>query len=402
MYQYIVYTKDRQIVEGVIDAATEDIAEERLLAAGYHQVLTLTPKAPLVSFKQLFVSFYSVQKQDIAEFFNQLATLIDSQMPFVQAMSILAEQASKPAIREMINTLGKDIASGIPFSQALERYPKLISNHYIQVIRVGEKSGDLIHGLRLVAGYMEKETSTGNHVKRMLAYPAFLGLMGIIVLLIVATVAVPSLTKLFDSLGVQLPLATRMLVGVAKIITLYKFHIAAGIILLVVAAVFIRRNPTVKRYLDALSLKLPVVSGIVIMRNICRFCRSSALLIEAGLTLPQTLNAIIGTIDSDVIKQILTEIRQETIKGKGLSQPMSRVKIFPRMMVDMVAVGEKTGTLQASFVTMADYYEKRLDQRIQKLMSMIEPASIIVVGLVIAFIGVAIITPMYSMYKTLH
>jgi type IV pilus assembly protein PilC len=402
MYQYIAYTKDRQIIEGVIDAATEDIAEERLLAAGYHQVLTLTQKAPLLSFKAVFAKFRSVQKTDVAEFFSQLATLIDSHMPFVQALNIMAEQAGKTAMRDMINTLGKDIASGIPFSQALERYPKLISNNYTQVIRVGEQSGDLIHGLRLVAGYMEKETATTNNVKRMLAYPAFLGIMGIVVLLIVATVAVPSLLKLFTSLGVELPTATRILVGVAKIITLYKFHIAAGIILVVVAVVLLKRHPAVKKFIDSISLKIPIIGSIVIMRNICRFCRSSALLIEAGLTLPQALNAIIGTIDSNVIRQILMEIRQETIKGKGLSQPMSRIKIFPRLMVDMVAVGEKTGTLQTSFATMADYYEKRLDQKVQKLMSMIEPASIIIVGLVIAFIGVAIITPMYSMYKNLH
>ena len=123
----------------------------------------------------------------------------------------------------------------------------------------------------------------------------------------------------------------------------------------------LKRNAGFKKFIDVISLKLPVISGIVIMRNICRFCRSSAMLIEAGLTLPQALTAIIGTIDSDVIKQILTEIRQEIIKGKGLSQPMSKVKIFPRLLVDMVSIGEKTGNLQSSFATMADYYEKRLD-----------------------------------------
>jgi type IV pilus assembly protein PilC len=126
------------------------------------------------------------------------------------------------------------------------------------------------------------------------------------------------------------------------------------------------------------------------------------MLIEAGLTLPQALDAIIGTIDSNVIKQVLTGVRQEVIKGKGLSRQMAKAEIFPRLLVDMVSIGEKTGTLQSSFATMADYYEKRLDIRVQRLLGMIEPASIIVAGLVIALIGIAIITPLYSIYQTVH
>jgi len=402
MYQYKVYTNDRQIVEGIIDASNEDMAEARLLEAGYHQILTLKKTLPSFSFRGVFSHFRSVKKPDIVDFFSQLATLIDSRMPFVQALGILAEQAPKAALRDIINKLGQEISGGISFSQALTRYPRLISSHYCQVIKVSEKSGNLTAGLRLVASYMEKETTTSNHIRRMLSSPAFLGFMAFIVIIIIATVAVPALVNLFQSLNVNLPLATRALIAVAHFITAYKFHVVAGIIAVVIAVVLLKRQAGVKRLIDVTSLKLPVIGKIIIMRNICRFCRSSAMLIEAGLTLPQALNAIIGTIDSNVIKQILTEIRQEIIKGKGLSQPMSKVKLFPRLLVDMVSIGEKTGTLQSSFATMADYYEKRLDIRVQRLLGMIEPASIIVVGLVISLIGIAIITPLYSIYQTVQ
>ena len=138
------------------------------------------------------------------------------------------------------------------------------------------------------------------------------------------------------------------------------------------------------------------------MRNVCRFCRSSAMLIEAGLTLPQALNAIIGTIDSNIIRAALVEIRQEIIKGKGLAQPMQKSGFFPRLLVDVVAIGERTGTLQSSFSTMADYYEKRLDMRVQRLLAMVEPASIIIVGLIISFIGISIIMPLYSIYQNVR
>ena len=127
MYQYKAYTADKQIVEGIIDASSEDVAEERLLAAGYHQILTLKKTLPAFSFKGIFSRFHDVKKTDIIDFFNQLATLIDSRMPFTQALGVLAEQAPKAALRDIINKLGQEVSAGISFSQALERYPRLIS-----------------------------------------------------------------------------------------------------------------------------------------------------------------------------------------------------------------------------------------------------------------------------------
>ena len=126
------------------------------------------------------------------------------------------------------------------------------------------------------------------------------------------------------------------------------------------------------------------------------------MLVEAGMTLPQSLNAIIGIIDNGIIKKAFMEVRQEIIKGKGLSRQMAKNVLFPRLLVDVIAVGEKTGTLQSSFAAMADYYEKRLDLKVRKLLGMIEPASIIIAGILVAFIGAAIITPMYSIYQNLH
>jgi type IV pilus assembly protein PilC len=401
MYQYEAYTLDREIVQGTIDAPNEGIAEEKLNGAGYHQILTLKKTSPSLSasVKRLFLRRFSVKKAEFVDFFQQLATLLDSRMPFVQALWILAEQTPNPALRNVISKLGRDVSGGIPFSLALGQYPKLISNHYCQVIRVSEKSGDLTRGLRLVAGYIDKEITLSGHVKRMLSYPSFLGLAALIVIIIVATIAVPALTKLFESLNVDLPLVTQVLVAFAGFITTYKFHLLAGLLAIIGIGIFLKKSPSVKKYLDALALRLPIIGNIVIMRNVCRFCRSSAMLLEAGLTLPQAINAIIGTIDNGIIKNALKEIRQEIIKGKGLSQPMQKAGLFPRLLVDMVAIGEKSGSLQSSFSTMADYYEKRLDRRVQKLLSMIEPASIIIVGLIISFIGIAIITPLYSIYQ---
>jgi type IV pilus assembly protein PilC len=302
----------------------------------------------------------------------------------------------------MINKLGQQVSAGVPFSQALARYPKLVSSEYCQVLSVSEKSGDLPRGLRLVASYMEKELNTSSNVKRMLSYPAFLGVLSILVTIVIVVVGVPALLKFFNALHVELPLTTRILISVADFLMVYKFHLILGLAALGIIVPSLWKAPAVKKAWDKVSLKLPVIGSIVISRNICRFCRTGSMLVEAGLTLPQSLNAIIGIIDNNVVRQAFTAIRQEIIKGKGLSRQMINAGIFPRLLTDVISIGEKTGTLQSSFTTMADYYEKRLDIKVRRLLSMIEPASIIVAGMVIGFIGVAILQPLYSIYQNLQ
>ena len=402
MYRYKAYTLDKKIVEGRIDSPNEDSAEENLLDAGYRYVLSLKKTRSSYSIRSVLSRLFNVNKSQVIDFFNQLATLLDSGMPVVQAMWLLAEQSPGVAMKRFIHKLGEKLSAGNALSGALSHYPRLVSEHYCQVIKVSEDSGDLTHGLRLVAGYMEKEASMSGKLTRMLSYPAFLSFMAIIVIMVLATVTMPSLVRLFESLSVELPLSTRILVGLSGFIADYRFYIPVIILALILFGILTVRSSYGKQALDYISYRLPLVGNIVGLRNIGRFCRSSAMLIEAGLTLPQTISAVEGTIDSGYIRQALNGIRGQLIQGQGLAQPMAESAVFPTLLVDMVRIGERTGTMQSQLSTMADFYEKKLDQRVQRLLSMIEPASIIIVGLVISLIGVAIVTPLYSIYQTIY
>jgi type IV pilus assembly protein PilC len=401
MYQYKAYTLDKKIVEGTIDASNEDLAEEYLFKAGYHHVLTLKKTRSSFNPERVFPWLHSVNKTDIIELFQQLATLVESRMPVVQALWLLGEQAPRTALKDVINKLGRELTGGASFSQTLSSYTKLVPPHYQEVIRVSEQTGNIPAGLRLVAGYMEKEMATSKYLTRTLSYPAFLATMATIVIAVIATVALPSLTNLFDSLGATLPLTTRILVAVSSFLTNYSLYLAAGLASLAMLIVWYVKSPSGKQLLDKMSLRLPVIGPVIILRNVCRFCRNTAMLLEAGLTVPQSINSVLGVIDNWVIKMALTDVRQDLIKGKSLSQPMSGNRLFPKLLVDMVHIGEKTDTLQSSFSTMADFYGKKLDQTIQRMLAMVEPISIFIVGFIIAFIGLAIITPIYSIYRTM-
>jgi type IV pilus assembly protein PilC len=402
MYQYKACTPDKKIIEGTIDASSEAAAEASLRRAGYDCILTLQKTRPPFRLEQLLQRSPRVNRTDIVELFQQLATLIGSRMPVTRALWLLAEQAPRAPLKKIVNELGKELSGGSSFSQALAAYPRLVPSHYREVIRVSEQAGNLSQGLRLVAGYMEKELAVSKNLARTLSYPAFLIAMAVVVISVIVTVALPSLTKLFNSLGATLPLPTRILMALSGFISDYKFLLAGGLAGLALVIIWYARSAAGKRRLDDISLKLPVIGHIILLRNICRLCRNTAMLLEAGLTLPQSLSSVLGVIDNGNIRRELNDVRQDLIKGKGLSQPMAGNRLFPRLLVDMVHIGEKTGTLQSSFATMADFYEKKLDQRVQRLLAMVEPASIIIVGLIISLIGLAIVTPIYSIYRTLN
>jgi type IV pilus assembly protein PilC len=402
MYHYKAYTLDKKIIEGTIDASSESMAEAYLLKAGCNHVLTLKKAPAVFRLEQIFQWSSGVSRKDIAELFQQLATLIESRMPVTQALRLLAEQTPRTALKDILNKLGQELSGGASFAQALTDYPRIVPAYYREVIKVSEQTGNLATGLKLVAGYIEKELAVSKNLTRTLSYPTFLLAMAAIVITVIITIALPSLTKLFESLGAELPLPTRTLIAVSGFITDHKFYLALLLAVIILAIIWFFKSAAGKRRMDSTSLKIPVIGPIIISRNICRFCRNTAMLLEAGLTLPQSLNSVLGVIDNGVIKRGLQEIRQDLVKGKGLSQPMASNHLFPRLLVDMVHIGEKTDTLQSSFSTMADFYEKKLDQRLQKLLAMVEPVSIFIVGLVISLIGMAIITPIYSIYQTLN
>jgi type IV pilus assembly protein PilC len=402
VYHYRAYTLDKRTVRGTINATSESMAEEALYRAGYHRVLSLNEVHPALSLERMLPTLFGVKTQDVIDFSRQLATLIESGVNIITALELLQVQASRVALREIIAGLVEELRGGRTLPQALNKYPKAFSYTYCQVIKASEQTGNLEAGLRQVAGYMEKQTATTSRVRRALVYPALVLLMAIGVFTLLITVALPPLVSLFQSLGAELPLVTRLLIVAADFFTSYKLYLLGGLFILIILIVGYVRLPAGRLAIDRLMLKLPVIGSISIERNICRFCQTTSMLLQAGILLPQIMDTVIQTLGNRVIRQALIDVREKLIQGQGLSQPMAAIALFPRLMVQMVVVGEKTGKLDSTLATLADHYEQRVDQRINVLITMIEPALIVTIGLVVAFIALSMITPLYSILKSMY
>ena len=400
-YQYKVYTLEKRIVQGMIDATSESMAEEALYRAGYHRVLSLREIRPGLSIEKLMPTFFGVRNQDVINFSRQLATLIESGIAMLTALSLLEGQAPRAALKKVIAGLIMELREGSPLSQALGKYPQVFSYAYCQVIRGSEQAGNLEVGLRQIAGYMEKKATMTKKLTRAMAYPALVSLMAIGVFTIMVTVALPPLVGLFTSLGAELPLATKVIIFIANFLADYKLLLLGGLLTLIILIAIYLRSTTGKLTVDRLVLKVPVMGSVLIERNMCYFCQSTAMMLKAGLRLPQIMDIVLQTVRNRIVRQALHDGREKVVQGQSLSQSMAATSLFPQLLVEMVVVGEKTGNLDSTLAALADFYEQRVDQKIDTLIAMIEPALTIIIALVVAFIALSMITPLYSILQSL-
>ena len=401
-YKYKAYTIDKKVVQGRLDVATESLAEGALYRAGYQRIISLEEVPPPANIETLIPTLFGVKSQEVVDFSGQLATLIESGVSIITALNLLQGQAARPAMKRIIESLAEEIQGGNSLSQALGQYPQAFSDTYRQVIQASEQAGKLETGLRQAAGYMESQAATKQRIQRAMLYPAFVLLMAVGVTALLVLVALPPLVDLFNSLGAELPWMTQLLLGIADFLTTQKYYLLGAIILIIMSILLMARLPSGKLVIDRLMLKLPAIGPINVERHMHHFCQTTSMLLQAGLRLPQVLDITVQTTGNRVIRRAFGSVRDRLIQGEGLSSPMAESEIFSPLLVEMVVVGEKTGTMDTTLATLAGFYEKRVSRRIDTLIGMIEPALTLIIGLVVIFIALSMITPLYSILQTMR
>jgi type IV pilus assembly protein PilC len=401
-YKYKAYTADKRMIEGTIEVNSESLAEGVLYRAGYQHIISLEEVTPGLSLDRLIPTLFGVKNQEVIDLSDQLATLIESGINILTSLQLLERQTPKKALKRIIGGLVEEIQGGMSLSQALSHYPQAFPNTYCQVIKASEQVGTLETGLRQAAGYMEKQSSANQKIQRAMLYPAFVLLMAIGVSILLITVALPPLINLFNSLGAELPWMTRLLISITNFFLNHNLYILGGVVAIIMSIIGLLRLPSVKLARDRLLLKIPLIGNINIERSMQQFCQTASMLLKAGLRLPLIMDIVMQTNRNQIIRQALSDVRDRLVQGEGLSQPMSNNKLFPALLVEMVVVGEKTGAMDSTLTTLADLYEKKVDRRIDILISMIEPLLTVIIGVVVIFIALSMITPLYSILRSMN
>lgn len=400
IYKYKAYSTEKKLVEGRIEVASESLAETALYQAGFENIIALKEVTPGLG--RLLPTSSGIKPKDIIDTSNQLATLVQSGITLASSLKLLEGQITKPALKKIFRGLIREIEAGNSLSQALSLYPQVFSNTYCQIIRASEQAGTLEAGFKQASKYMEKQNFAHQKIMRAMYYPVFVLLLAIGIAILLVMVALPPLISLFDSLHASLPWTTTLLLNISNFLMAHGIAVLIGLAVVVILIIVLLRNPSVKLARDKYILKMPIFGNIIIERSMGMFCQTASMLLQAGLRLPQVIEIVIQTNRNQVIRQALSDVRERLVQGEGLSQPMSENKLFPPLLVEMTMVGEKTGAMDTTLGTLAEFYEKEVDRKIDSLISMIEPALTIIIGVVVIFIALSMITPLYSILKSIH
>jgi len=396
-FLYVAYSEDRRLVKGKLSATSEETAAD-LLSYGGYQVVSLKSVVPFLDKEKLLGRFSRVKPRDIIMFSRQLALLLESGTDIATSLDLLQSQITNRTLQRIIGAVASDIRGGSSVSTALSKHPRAFSPMYYRTIAGGEQGGNLEIVLRQMADHIERGATTEKKIKNALTYPIIVAVVATIVIAILATLVLPAFTSLYAQFGAELPLPTKMLMGATDWFTHYGLYL-----LLVIAAAaglgFVyAKTPAGKYQCDKLSLHLPVVGRINLLSGLSRCCRTMALLFRVGLPLPEIIALAIHTTNNKAMVEALTEVQQELIRGEGLSRPMAKRKLFLPLMVQMVGVGEETGNLDNALATVAQSFEVEADDRTSSAVGLIQPAIIVIIGLIIAFIAISLVSAMYSVY----
>jgi type IV pilus assembly protein PilC len=401
-YKYQAYTSDKKIVRGTIEVASEKQAEGALYRAGYQNILSLEEVSPGLSLESLVPTLFSVKGRETIDFSNQLATLVESGISLLTSLQLLAGQTVKKPLKRILTRLIEEIQGGNSLSQALSGYPKVFSNTYCQMIKASEQAGQLETGLKQAAEYMERQATANQKIKQAMMYPSFVLVMAVGVSILLITVALPPLINLFNSLRAELPWMTKLLINAAGFLIDRGLYVLAGLFAAILMIIALLRLPSVKIARDRSLLKIPLIGSIIIERSMQFFCQTTAMLLKAGLRLPTIMDIVIQNNQNRIIHEALSQVKGSLVQGSGLSQPMAANELFPPLLVEMVVVGENTGAMDTTLATLADFYEKKVNRRIDAMIAMMEPVLTVIVGLVVIFLALSMITPLYSILRSIH
>lgn len=396
-FQYVAYTEDRRLVKGKLSATSEEAALN-LLSYGGYQTVTLKEVVPFFNLQKIAARFSRVKPREIIVFSRQLALLLESGTDIVTSLELLQSQVTNHTLRTVLGEVASDIRGGSSLSAALGKHPRAFPELYSRTLAAGEQAGNLEVVLRQMADYIERGATTEKKIKNALTYPIIVAIVAFIVIAVLVTFVLPAFTGLYRALGADLPAITQLLIDTSDWLIAYGVFLLMGVVALAIIGFLYIRTPAGRYQFDKLMLTLPVIGRINLLSELARCCRTIALLFKVGLPLPDVISQAIHGTNNKVLSKALTEVQQELIRGEGLSKPMAKRDIFLPLMVQMTSVGEETGHLDTTLATVAQTYEIEADDRTSSAVGLIQPAITVIIGVVIAFIAISLVSAMYSIY----
>ncbi|MEX2626090.1 MAG: type II secretion system F family protein [Ilumatobacteraceae bacterium] len=337
-----------------------------------------------------------VKLKELMHFTRQLAVFVKAGIPITDALVTIGDETTDTALRRSITDMIDDLRNGGLFSQAAAKHPNVFPKYYIGILSSAELTGQLDESLDSLSEFIERSLDTRSKVVGALSYPLVVMALSMVTVLILAGYVLPQFKPLFEELGADLPLPTRMMLFFSRFFTDLWWITATFFAIFVSVLVFLFKHPTGKVLKDRLALKIPVVGGIVEYAILERFCAILSTMLQAGVSMPSAMQTTTDATANVVYQERLDEARSQMLEGGGFSQPLIETELFPGAAKQMFRVGEETGTLDQQLEVAALYFNRELESRIKKFTTMFEPAMIIFVGVIVGFVALALVSAMYG------
>ena len=399
-YLYKARDGEGKAVTGAMESASAEKLAEKLRDLGYMptQIKEALPNVDLDQFSQRFAK---IKPDDIIMFNVQLANMIDAGLTLINSLNIICRQIENKKLREVVEEVKRAVEGGSTFSDALANHPKVFSKLFVDMVRAGETSGKLNVVLNRLAHYVEQQEDLRQQVKNALFYPAILVIAGIAVVVLIVSFVMPKFVEVFTRAGVPLPLPTQVFYALGLGLTNYWYLI---IFIAWLAFMGIRMYARTKRggyQFDRLKLNLPVIGPLVRKLIISRFSRTLATLVDSGVPILHSLDIVREVVGNRIISDVVKDVRDSVEEGERIAKELKKSGEFPQDMVQMISVGEETGKLGHMLNKISGFYDNAVGYSLKKLIALIEPLFIIVLGILVGFIMASMLLPMFDMIKTI-
>lgn len=394
-------TKTGAAQKGVFEATTAAQVEMHLKKFGLIGISVKEVKEGLKrEFKIPGFGAKKVQTKDLVVFTRQFATMIDSGLPLVQCLDILASQQVNITFRDILYKVKEDVESGSTFADALGKHPKAFDELYVNLVAAGEVGGILDTILNRLAAYIEKAMKLKKRVKGAMVYPTTIMAIAVIVVGVILVFVIPTFAKMFADFGGDLPAPTKIVIGLSNFITKY---------ILVMIGIGFGINFAFKKYygtpkgrklMDQLFLKMPVVGPLIRKVSVAKFTRTLGTMISSGVPIMDGLEIVAKTAGNKVVEEAIYRVRQSISEGKTMAEPLAACGVFPPMVVQMISVGEATGAMDAMLNKIADFYDDEVDDAVGALTAMMEPLLMVFLGTTVGGLVIAMYLPIFKLAST--
>ncbi|MFH1854076.1 MAG: type II secretion system F family protein [Candidatus Omnitrophota bacterium] len=393
----------KEVTEGSIEADSENTAIKKLAESGFYPIW-VKEEGGLSNEKNTAVRFFSkqIKVKDMANFTRQLSELLDSSLALFDALNLIEKQTDAPQLKVVIRNITDSIKDGKTFSESLGAHPRVFSNLYVNLVRSGEAGGMLKEVMANISDFLEKQEDIRSKVIAALLYPMLMAIVGIVTIFILMTFVIPKLANMFIEMGETLPLPTRMLISASNFIKNYwiLFVLFAGGL-----AFFIRKSKTNKiarKAIDRFKLGLPIIGRLIKSSDLARFSRTLSTLLKNGVPILSSLKITSDIIDNEIIKEEVISIYTDVKTGSSLRAAIKKNTSFPQFIINMTAIGEEGGFLDRTLLKAAKAYEIEIDRAVKMMSSLLEPMIILIIGLVVGFIVIAMLLPVFQVSLTVQ